>query len=134
MSRLEASRTSEPLPPRPSALRPSPSSRKVVVKWGTRLGTTIATPMAVTPTTRPIATKALVGSARRPADDRGVAAPHERSERTPCRPTRASQHRAGGTAYQAPSPSPEFVADARKADSSGLTASTVPRLAGAGAV
>src|SRR5918994_995436 len=50
MSRLEASRTSEPLPPRPSALRPSPSARKVVGKWGTRLGTTIATPMAVTPT------------------------------------------------------------------------------------
>ena len=59
-----------PEPPRPLALRPSPSARKVVGKWGTRPGSTMATPSAPTPTTRPSVAKAVVGSASGPL--RGV--------------------------------------------------------------
>ena len=159
MSMLEARRTSEPDPPRPLALRPSPSARNVVGKWGTSAGSTMATPRAPTPTTRPSVANAVVGSASGPDDECGDAVPQARSERTPCRPTSASQARAPGTAYQAPRPSPELVAEARNADSSGMPASAglryvtpiastatavrpmsrlmariVPRLDGAGAV
>src|SRR5690349_9449934 len=123
MSRLDASRTFEPDPPRPSALRPSPSARNVVGKCGTSPGSTMATPSAPTPTTLPSVANAVVGSASGPEDECGDAVPHARSERTPWRPTRASQARAPGTAYQAPRPSPELVADARNADSNGMPAS-----------
>ena len=98
MSTLEDSRMFDPVPPRPFALRPRPSARKVVGKCGMSPGSTTATARAVTPTTRPTATNADVGSANGPDAERGAAAavPHERSDRTPCRPTRASQARAAG--------------------------------------
>ena len=67
--------------------------------------------------------KAVVGSASGPEDECGDAVPQVRRERTPCRPTSASQASAAGTAYQAPSPSPELVAEARNAESSGMPAS-----------
>ncbi len=123
MSTLEASRTFEPFPPRPLSLCPSPSARKVVGRCGTRAGSTTAAARATTPTSRPVVANAVVGSASGPAEERGAAVPQDRSDRTPCRPTRASQHRAPGTAYQAPSPSPEFVAEPRKAASRGTPAS-----------
>ena len=96
MSMLEASRTFEPVPPRPLALRPSPSARNVVGKWGISAGSTMATPRAPTPTTRPSVANAVVGSASGPDEECGDAVPQARSERTPCRPTRASQARAAG--------------------------------------
>ena len=123
MSTVEASRTSEPEPPRPLTLRPRPSARKVVGRWGISPGITMAAASAPTPTTRARVAKAVVGSASGPEDECGAAVPHARSDFTPCRPTRASQARAAGTAYQAPSPSPELVADARNADSRGMPAS-----------
>ena len=83
MSMLDASRTSDPVPPRPLALRPSPSARNVVGKWGTSPGTMMATARAPTPTTRPRVAKAVVGSASGPDDECGAAVPHARSELTP---------------------------------------------------
>ena len=83
MSMLDARRTLEPEPPRPLTLRPSPSARKVVGKWGISPGSTTATPRAPTPTTRPRVAKAVVGSASGPEDECGDAVPHARSDRTP---------------------------------------------------
>ena len=74
---------------------------------------------AKTPATRADVANDVVGSS---PPERAVDAPHVRSARTPCRPTMASHASAGGTTNHAASPSPEFVADPRKAASSGTPA------------
>ena len=124
MSTVDDSCTFDPgPPPRASLLWPSPSAMNVVGRWGTRAGTTTAAARAATPTMRPVVVNAVSGSApARPAVP-GADVPQARNEPTDCRPIRASQHSAAGTAYHAANPSPELVADPRKADSRGMPAS-----------
>ncbi len=124
MSTVDDSCTLEPgPPPRELLLCPRPSAMKVVGRWGTRAGTTTAAARAATPTMRPVVAKAVAGSGPVRPDVPGADVPHARNEPTDCRPMRASQHSAAGTAYQAANPSPELVAEPRKADNRGMPAS-----------
>lgn len=95
----------------------------VVGRWGMRVGTTTAAARAATPTMRPVVANEVLGSAPARPAARGAGVPHARSYPTDCRPMSASQQRAVGMTYQDASPSPELVAEPRKAASKGMPAS-----------